>query len=227
MTVINDELIETIHDELVHLVSAGNSRSWRQFAVNLSLIALSVRTGYLVDTFATRTIFKKLVIALRERNPLFKDVVHLYEPTADQSFFINVPRFHSRAPEFRDTIYVSVSGHLMSPPENVLNTLRSIKMHATDISCTLPSDLPVDITVPLAAVLLEYPVAYVPHGVIPPERQSLDVYECLLSGRVTIVKFSCPSSLVSREIITKSLRLRFGMDVEVKCTSETVDRLVL
>ncbi|KAG7445748.1 uncharacterized protein BT62DRAFT_932914 [Guyanagaster necrorhizus] len=185
------------------------------------------RTGYLVDTFATRIIFEKLLVALREKNPLFKDVVHLYEPTADQSFFINVPRFHFRAPEFNDTIYVSVSGYLISPPENVLNTLQSIEIRATDISCTLPSDLPVDVTVPLAAVLLEYPIAYVPHGAILPERQSLDVYECTLSGGVTIVKFSCPSSLVSREIITQSLRLRFGMDVEVMCMSETVDRLIL
>ncbi|PBK97406.1 hypothetical protein ARMGADRAFT_1060622 [Armillaria gallica] len=227
MTVIDDELIETIHEELVCLVSTGNSRSWHKFAVDLSLVALSIRTGYLADTYATRTVFEKLVIALRKRNALFNDIIHLYEPTADQSFFINVPRFHSRAPEFRDTIYVSVSGHFVSPPESVLNTLRSIEIQPTDISCTLPSELPVDITVPLAAVLLEYPVAYVPHGAVSPERQSLDVYECLLPGGVTIVKFSCPSSLVNREIITKSLRLRFGTDVEVKCTSETVDRLVL
>lgn len=44
MTVINNELIETIHDELVCLVSTGNSRSWRKFAVDLSLVALSIRS---------------------------------------------------------------------------------------------------------------------------------------------------------------------------------------
>ncbi|KAK0187841.1 hypothetical protein F5146DRAFT_1141299 [Armillaria mellea] len=227
MTLIDNKLIESIHNELVRLVSTSSTRSWRKFAVDLSLVALSVRTGYLVDTYATRTVFETLVIALRKRNALFNNIIHLYEPAADQSFFINFPRFHSRAPDFRDTIYVSVSGHLVSPPESVLNTLRNIEIQPTDISYTLPSELPVDITVPLAAVLLEYPVAYVPHGGISPERQNLDVYECLLSGGVTIVKFSCPSSLVNRETITKSLHLRFGTDVEVKCTSETVDRLVL
>ncbi|KAK0487669.1 hypothetical protein IW261DRAFT_1327286 [Armillaria novae-zelandiae] len=224
---IDNKLIETIHDELVRLVSTGNSRGWRKFAVDLSLVALSVRTGYLVDTYATRIVFEELVIALRKRNALFNDIIHLYEPAADQSFFINVPRFHSRAPDFRDTIYVSVSNDLVSPPESVLSTLRGIEIQPTDISCTLPSELPVEITVPLAAVLLEYPVAYVPNGALSPARLNLDVYECLLSGGVTIVKFSCPASLVNRETITKSLRLRFGTDVDVKCTSETVDRLVL
>ncbi|KAK0221625.1 hypothetical protein IW262DRAFT_1375276 [Armillaria fumosa] len=227
MTIIDHKLIEIIHDELVRLVSTSNSRSWRKFAVDLSLVALSVRTGYLVDTYATRTVFEKLVIALRKRNALFNDIIHLYEPAADQSFFINVPRFHSRAPDFHDTIYVSVSSYLVSPPEDVLNTLRSIEIQPTDISCTLPSELPVEITIPLAAVLLEYPVAYVPNDATSPARQNLDVYECLLSEGVTIVKFSCPSSLADRETITKSLRLRFGRDVEVKYTSETVDRLVL
>ncbi len=44
MTVIDNELIETIHDELVRLVSIGNSQSWRKFAVDLSLVALSIRS---------------------------------------------------------------------------------------------------------------------------------------------------------------------------------------
>lgn len=79
------------------------------------------------------------------------------------------------------------------------------------ISFSMPGDSPVETLVPLAAVLLDYPVAYVPSASydnvlagIP-----LDFYECLLTlprgdalqnvhaGDTvhTIMKFSCPTAL--------------------------------
>lgn len=84
--------------------------------------------------------------------------------------------------------------------------LRSLSATSTrsqiPLSVTLPVDLTPAVTVPLAAVLLEYPVAYVP----PPDLlQSflsnipLDVYEYTLvtdndQGHL-LLKFSCPSIL--------------------------------
>jgi hypothetical protein len=70
----------------------------------------------------------------------------------------------------------------------------------------LPGNLSQETTIPLAALLVGYPVAYVPGS---PDQSSflsnvpLDVYECVLtfdesqqvSNLHTLLKFSCPSGL--------------------------------
>lgn len=81
----------------------------------------------------------------------------------------------------------------------------------TPLSHSLPNDIPVETAVALAAVLLDYPVAYVPsashQGVL--SGIPLDFYECFLSfddairknelGEREIIrcvmKFSCPAEL--------------------------------
>jgi hypothetical protein len=69
-------------------------------------------------------------------------------------------------------------------------------------SITLPTDLTPETTVPLAALLLEYPVAYVPssNSQVPfLNNVQLDVYECILDidndQSHLLLKFSCPSHL--------------------------------
>src|SRR4051812_31910616 len=74
-------------------------------------------------------------------------------------------------------------------------------------SFSLPDSIPIDAAVPLAAILLDYPVAYVPSvshnnflGGVP-----LNFYECHLSVKTkrdnkdthTIMKFSCPTDLMT------------------------------
>ena len=73
-------------------------------------------------------------------------------------------------------------------------------------SLSLPLGLTPETTIPLAALLLEYPVAYVPTSDQAPFLSNirLDVYECTLDfdhrnadniGECLLLKFSCPSDL--------------------------------
>ncbi|KAF8895490.1 hypothetical protein BD779DRAFT_1499827 [Infundibulicybe gibba] len=68
-------------------------RTQTLFATDLAMIGLGVRTGYLVDVVtipnATET-FSSLIQHLRKEYPAFAAVVHLYEPTTSQSFFVNI-----------------------------------------------------------------------------------------------------------------------------------------
>lgn len=64
-----------------------------------------------------------------------------------------------------------------------------------------------EILIPLAAILLEYPVAYVPTSVdqaVFLSGQSLNIYQCLLvdvaggavaADQYTLMRFSCPSNV--------------------------------
>lgn len=103
--------------------------------------------------------------------------------------------------------------------------------------------------IPLAAVLLEYPVAYAPS----PEPASftflggigLDVYEVILTSSSSeprqhiLLKFSCPHGLdkgLSPEVVKERLHNHFkprlstilpGMSLEVSHSEQTFDRVAL
>lgn len=91
------------------------------------------------------------------------------------------------------------------PPFNVRNIFDSLKEKVTaqttlPSSITMNSSLPAESVIALAAVLLEYPVAYVPTTLDSPflSNVTLDVYECIISFEKTahtLLKFSCPSEL--------------------------------
>lgn len=93
---------------------------------------------------------------------------------------------------------------------NIIDTLRHVKAEGTH---ELAGNLTLSTLVPLAAVLLEYPVAYVPSDDPTTaflSNELLDVYECVIplagGGRMprgptreqTIIKFSCPQ-IMGRE----------------------------
>lgn len=96
---------------------------------------------------------------------------------------------------------------LLAPPPELLDILEQTQMicdrTSRPLSITLRDDLTQDILVPLAAVLLDFPVAYVP---VSAEQTSflsgvpLDVYECFMhgSGSHTVLKFSSPCSIGAR-----------------------------
>lgn len=194
---------------------------------------------------------------------LFTNVLHVYEPTSDQSFFVNTIRFVSRIgmlsklaasssssadiyPAFvqlhspirlvRNRIFClpkklielnTLALQLERAPESLIHLLSDsfIPQPPSSLSFTLPPHVSLETAVPLAAVLLDYAVAYVPNAGhenvlsgIP-----LDFYECILAyhktrgqeATHTIMKFSCPAGLTqggptSSERIIQELQTMFA-----------------
>jgi hypothetical protein len=142
-------------------------------------------------------------------------------------------------------------------PQQVLQVLVSLLPLAQSVelplSFSLLSDTTFETVVPLAAILLDYLVAYVPYPSYPNTLSNvpLDVYEYILTIpshdsmldlNHSIIKFSCPTSLredftqLKPENITLKLTAIFadrlsaaragGATIHVKHSSETVDRVV-
>jgi hypothetical protein len=106
--------------------------------------------------------------------------------------------------------------------------------------------------VPIAAILLEYPVAYVPTSgdqTVFLSRELLDIYECLLmhaefeplNGH-TLLKFSCPSAIgiehteLSPNKLVERMKARFiprllvaddRMTLDIHVLTEKFDRVAL
>ncbi|PPQ78727.1 hypothetical protein CVT25_010730 [Psilocybe cyanescens] len=97
------------------------------FANDLSLVAHSIRTGYLLDVFSLQNpveVFSRLLFDLRSDSrtkDCFASVFHLYEPCSDQSFFVNRVLLAQRIKDYDKPYHSSVS------PGNV--GLRSIFVH--------------------------------------------------------------------------------------------------
>lgn len=142
-------------------------------------------------------------------------------------------------------------------PQQVLQVLVSLLPLAQSVelplSFSLLSDTTFETVVPLAAILLDYLVAYVPYPSYPNTLSGvpLDFYEYILTSpshdstlnlNHSIIKFSCPTSLredftqLKPEIVTLKLEAIFadrlsaaragGATTRVKHSSETVDRVV-
>ena len=142
-------------------------------------------------------------------------------------------------------------------PRQVLQVLVSLLPLAQSVelplSFSLPSDTAFETVVPLAAILLDYLVAYVPYPSYPNTLSGipLDFYEYILTIpshdsmldlNHSIIKFSCPASLgedftqLIPENVTRKLAAIFadrlsaawagGVTIRVKHSSETLDRVV-
>lgn len=142
-------------------------------------------------------------------------------------------------------------------PQQVLQVLVSLLPLAQSVelplSFSLLSDATFETVVPLAAILLDYLVAYVPYPSYPNTLSGvpLDFYEYILTIpshdsnlnlNHSIIKFSCPASLreefmqLKPENVTLKLAAIFaerlstaragGVTIHVKHSSETVDRVV-
>ena len=133
---------------------------------------------------------------------------------------------------------------------NLLPLAQSVEL---PLSFSLLSDASFETVVPLAAILLDYLVAYVPYPSYPNTLSGvpLDFYECtltipghdsMLDLNHSIIKFSCPASLredfkqLKPENVTLNLTAKFsdrlssagvgGVTTHVNHSSETVDRVV-
>ncbi|THH20078.1 hypothetical protein EW146_g1180 [Bondarzewia mesenterica] len=238
----------------------------------MSLVALGIRTAYLLDAFSVPDpvdVFSRVIIQLPSEIPLFESVLHVYEPSSEQSFLINVPLFRRAcqggegfAPDqAENTSFISLNEtptRLSKAPDDlrrVLNGLSESFAATSDPSIPLPTGLTQQTVIPLAAVLLEYPVAYVPISAYQTDFLSsipLTVYECTLrfngrdaatgSNSHCILKFSCPTMIedqfhfLSPSELTPKLAEHFrrriveadlSASVQVKYHVETHDRVAL
>ncbi|KAI0917241.1 hypothetical protein AcW2_007427 [Taiwanofungus camphoratus] len=244
-----------------------------QFCMDLCLVALSVRTGYLFDAFtlhdsqlSTLEVFTKVMSTLRETLPVFNSVTLVHEPVSEQLFFVNIRLLQSRCrlqgfahdsgsrEVYSDawTSFVQLLPTptlLPSPPPRIPALLHELCL-ASESDDTLPlsiilsPSLKITDIVPLAAFLLEYPVAYVPASVDQTEFLAgapLDIYECFLTRSLTnadcsgfagsehtLLKCSCPSVVAGADghllssMLTERLRCRFGPRIEATGSSGTL-----
>lgn len=205
------------------------------FAFDITLVALSIRTGYLLDRISIEeplvvNTFSTLLKELCRTSKCFDETLHLYEPIANQSFIVNksllfrklellLTQYASNPyPIFLllqkrgeicqfDTVPKAVFGVL----ELLFDKLTGSHLSAEERTVQLPQGLVSTTFVPLAAILLDYPVAYVPSS----ENQvsflnsvPLVVFRCQINTQKERVKglpvhkeehnflaFSCPTSL--------------------------------
>ncbi|KAJ7505287.1 hypothetical protein B0H11DRAFT_414113 [Mycena galericulata] len=219
----------------------------RAFALDLALIAWACRCAWLVDVVAVpdpEHVYTVLLRNLRQIHSIFNGVEHLFEPCSQQSFFVNSATCQSGFATDVAFIVLHQDPQLLpgAPPEvlQVLNRLTGTP------PLTLPPDLPSRTTVPLAGVLLGYPVAYVPAEATFLAQTTLDVYECRLRAPSwvadhTLLKFSCPAALaaahparLSPARLVTELTARFaprikdlGLKIVVEHTTEIMDRVAL
>ncbi|KAJ7134657.1 hypothetical protein C8R44DRAFT_771081 [Mycena epipterygia] len=243
-----DAVIQAVEDALgVHRVlhkMAGVKR--RMFALDLALIALSCRCGWLVDIMAVQNpehIYADLLRSLREIDPIFDGVEHLFEPCSQQSFFVNTAQCPEASGSATDVAFVVLREDpwlLACAPPDVLDALRALATTPP----TLPRDLEPRTAIPLAAVLLGYPVAYVPSEAAFLAQTPLDVYACTVCASTwehTLLKFSCPAALavahparLAPARIIANLTARFeprarelGLTLVVNHSTEIMDRVAL
>ncbi|KAH6891758.1 hypothetical protein BKA70DRAFT_1119723 [Coprinopsis sp. MPI-PUGE-AT-0042] len=231
---------------------------------DLALVGLSLRTGCLVDSFAPKSPvaeFSQILERLRQdpsTSGTAGRVVHVYEPGAQQSFFLNVDRIPHRiqplcteSPCSRDITFIKLFPPsdfqvMQEAPPGLVETLREIcKLsnvtgYDLPLSFSLPEFLHFSAAVPLAAVIIDYDIAYVPtldnnkSSSFPIFLSGIPVstYECILhwdsegkdgvpTSRITVMKFSCPKPLeetdphrFSIDVISKRLvnRLRSRLE---------------
>jgi len=243
-----------------------------QFAVDTCLVAHGIRVGYLVDAISSpdpmRT-FTALLRALHKKSSAFKDVVLWNHSSAMQSFIVNVPLLEAKLAGLTKGIeqcvfvhlhdsddYFSVSSKTLDAIQDVLLKMQTSMAVSPDIlSFTLPEALTQEVLVPLAAVVIDYPVAYVPASSEQTSflsGEALDVYNVSfkcpsssdsasnLQKEHVILMFSCPRVLVSKHAelspaaLTEKLRVKFesrlesvGIHMSVTHHTQTLDRVAL
>ncbi|KAJ7044164.1 hypothetical protein C8F04DRAFT_691385 [Mycena alexandri] len=191
-------------------------------------------------------VYPNFLRILRRKHAIFNCIEHLLEPSSQQSFFVNTAQCQVSV-SATDVSFVLLQKEpqlLDRPPPDVLAALDALKI-ATPPS--LPTGLAPRTAIPLAAVLLGYPVAYVPDGDAAFLAQvALDVYACTVRASDweyvhELLKFSCPAALgeahpeqlapariVARLTTRLEPRLKeLGLTLTVQHSTETVDRVAL
>ncbi|KAJ6477404.1 hypothetical protein C8R47DRAFT_1323368 [Mycena vitilis] len=240
--------VEAALDEQPVLRRRISAPKRRAFALDLGLIALGCRCAWLVDVVVVadaEKVYTDLLRILRQKHPVFDGVQHLWESSSEQSFFVNSALRQKSESTVNHVAFVLLGQNpqpLSGPPPGVLVALRMlVDMTTRALSLSVEPRT----AIPLAAVLLGYPVAYVPEAEGTFLAQAtLDVYECRVraSGwEHALLKFSCPAALavahrekLASARIVVSLRTRFeprlrelGLELVVEHSTEVMDRVAL
>ncbi|KAJ7675789.1 hypothetical protein DFH06DRAFT_1317934 [Mycena polygramma] len=220
--------VEAALDEQPVLRRRISAPKRRSFALDLGLIALDLprashSCAWLVDVVGSRTPkrYTPIFCAYLARNTaIFDGVQHLWEPSSEQSFFVNSALRQTSEATVNHVAFVLLGQDpqlLVGPPPGVLATLRMLVETTTP---ALSPGLEPRTAIPLAAVLLGYLVAYVPEAEGTFLAQAtLDVYECRVrtpGWEHALLKFSCPAALaatyperLASARLVASLRTRF------------------
>ncbi|KII90602.1 hypothetical protein PLICRDRAFT_52328 [Plicaturopsis crispa FD-325 SS-3] len=250
----------------------------RSFSEDVALVALSVRSAYLVDAIAVSSrALTALVVKLRQSekgifSSRFKQLIQVHDLESEQSFLANAPMLMAISDSLQYQsivqgepsvpsdnslwtrfVVLDVEPHLIQrPPHALFSAVQGVceNWRASQMpSYALPSGLDQQTLVPLAGVLLGYPVAYVPVSAsqtafLP--GALLDVYECILvhlqGRRHTLLKFSCPSSValenpslapaalvasITHVFKSRLADLNAGIDLKVLHHTAAFDRVAL
>ncbi|KAL4080754.1 hypothetical protein J3A83DRAFT_64378 [Scleroderma citrinum] len=231
--------------------------------LSCQIIHPSCRCAYLVDAVTpldpVRT-FSSLLQNLRDKSAVFRDVVLWIDSTHLQTFFVNTRLFDEKTVDSSmNPTFVLLDKDLTVstlPPDGLTEVLLGMHVAMASreaLSFFFPDNLTQVVLVPLAAVLVDYPVAYVP--VSPAQTvflgaEPLDVYEVASpldtvnpstrSHDFTFLKFSCPQKLADicpqlsqahlvqrlHDIFTLRLDI-IGASITVGHHTETLDRVAL
>jgi len=215
--------------------------------------------------------FSQLLQQLREKVPTFKNIILWHEPTSTQSFIVNgdllmqtyrmLQRNDLSNSEHPWTTFVRLEHPPTvlpcAPETGILQALENMSLQIAGdhpISLTGLEGFNQEIMIPLAAILLEYPVAYVPssaHQNVFLSGEPLDIYECLLihiaggtavPKQHTFLKFSCPSAVsvekaeLSPCVLVERMKERFiprlqsancNLTLDIRVSTESFDRVAL
>ncbi|KZP33692.1 hypothetical protein FIBSPDRAFT_1036207 [Athelia psychrophila] len=248
-----------------------SSTKLKLFSKDVTLIALAIRTAYLVDAIVPRDpapFFQELIQRLRKASSAFQHLFAYCDDDSGQSFIVNArllagnvdlcAQLHGTTEPHRSwTSFIRLEPPLALAdriPETVLQVLQEIRKQSQDgrSLVKLCGRLRVEDAVPLAAILLEYPVAYVPTSSAETSflsGEALVVCECYLEQeltpsplRHTLIKFSCPNSIaqnnehLSPRRLAQRLQEHFAPRVgemgeavylKIHISTETLDRVAL
>ncbi|KIJ62644.1 hypothetical protein HYDPIDRAFT_30241 [Hydnomerulius pinastri MD-312] len=203
----------------------SSSAKLLQFAIDTCLVAHGIRTGYLVDAVwspePART-FSSILRSLCKESSTFANIALWYHDPSAQSFFVNISLVREKLNALKAgtdrTVFVRL-GEILSVSNNapgaLVEALSVVHASLDQSSFTLPDTLTQEALVPLAAILIDYPVAYVPASSGQTSflaREPLDVYEVSFKAKSStdcvantiigdrewvLLKFSCPQVLAS------------------------------
>jgi len=188
----------------------------------------------------------------------FGDVTIWHDPSSAQSFVLNtglfrrtyqvLQRSHQPGSERPWTTLISLDDPptlLPRVPVNIMKVLEDVHTrtlnNTTSIICS--QELTPEVMIPIAAILLEYPVGYMPTSSNQTaflSGEPLDVYVChlLVHGGIqlqhphTLLKFSCPCAIgiehtkLSPEQLIDRMKGRFIPRLKKAADSITMDILV-
>ncbi|KAI6166617.1 hypothetical protein EDD17DRAFT_1177235 [Pisolithus thermaeus] len=231
--------------------------------MDICLVAVGVRSAYLIDALAPPdpvSVFSSLLKSLRLKSKVFGDTFLLTVPEHMQIFFVQRTALLEHTllnfPSFvRLDKDLTVTSREPDSLRNILLDWSYEILWSGGLSYPLPDSLTQELLVPLAGILLDYPVAYVPISAqqnifLPGE--PLDVYEVafnspsadsslsLGASEFVFIKFSCPrrvadkDSTLSPACLLMLLEHKFGprlenigASVSVRHYTETLDRVAL